>query len=145
MLLPAITDENLAFWEGTRKGVLRVQRCQDTQRLIFPPRARSPWGARRVPEWTDVSGRGKIWSFVVPHPPLLPEFDKYAPYNVVLIELEEDSKLRLVGNLVTSAGAKINSGDPGSIQIGAEVRVVFERINEDITLPRWVLSGPEFD
>ena len=86
-LWPPITEENTPFWHGARRGELRMQRCADTGRLIFPPRETSPWGNHAVPEWETVSGRGRIWSFVVPHPPLLPPFDGMAPYNVILVEI----------------------------------------------------------
>jgi len=138
LLLPPIGEENAPFWEGARRGELRVQRCVDTGRLIFPPRLRSPWGARREPGWVAVSGRGRVWSFVVPHPPLLPPFSDLAPYNVVLVALEEDPRVRLIGNLVPAAGASIAAIDPRSIVIGERVRVVFEPVTETVHLPRWV-------
>ena len=138
-VLPEIVDDNRAFWEGTLRGELRVQRCVDTGRLIFPPRPISPFGRHLAPEWTALSGRGKIWSFVVPHPPLLPGFAELAPYNVVLVELDEDPSIRLVGNLLAGEGGSIDEIDPQSIEIGAAVRVVFDRVSEDVALPRWVL------
>lgn len=140
LLLPPIAPETEPFLEGTRKGELRVQRCVDTGRLVFPPRPRSPWGGHRAPEWVTVSGRGTIWSHATPHPPLLPQFGDVAPYNVILVALDEDQTIRLVGNLVTEAGAPLNSVDPHSVRIGTRVRVVFETVNDEITLPRWVVD-----
>ncbi len=137
-LLPSIDDDARPFWEAARKGELRVQRCADTGRLIFPPRPMSPWGQHREPIWTTVSGRGSIWSFVVPHPPLLPQFAALAPYNVIVVALEEDPGIRMVGNLVSAAGGSIGELDPATIEIGAPVRVVFETVSDDIALPRWV-------
>ncbi len=125
-------------WEGTRRGELRMQRCSVTGRLIFPPRPVSPWAAGAETEWTTVSGRGSIWSFVVPHPPLLPPFLDLAPYNVILVALDEDPNVRLVGNLIAREGGEINEIDPSNIEIGAPVRAVFDRVSEDIHLPRWV-------
>lgn len=139
-LLPEIDDDNRPFWEGTRSGELRVQRCGETGRLIFPPRPMSPWAPHTPPIWTRVSGRGRIWSFVVPHPPLLPQFSELAPYNVVLVALDEDPSIRLVGNLVAREGGAINEVDPATIEIGAAVRAVFERVSDDVALPRWVLT-----
>lgn len=138
LLLPPIGEENAPFWEGARQGELRMQRCRDTGRLVFPPRLRSPWGARSEPEWVAVSGRGVVWSFVVPHPPLLPQFGDVAPYNVIVVALEEDATVRLVGNLVTGPGAGIGEIDPASIEIGEPVRVVFDAVTDEIHLPRWV-------
>lgn len=87
-----------------------------------------------------MEGRGAIWSFVVPHPPLLPQFADLSPYNVIVVTLAEDPTIRLIGNLVSRAGDPIDAVDPGTIRIGAEVQVVFDAVSEDITLPRWVLA-----
>lgn len=140
LLLPPLVPETEPFFEGTRLGELRVQRCVDTGRLIFPPRATSPWGGHAAPDWVPVSGRGTIWSVVIPHPPLLPQFGDVAPYNVILVELDEDPTIRLVGNLVREAGAPLDSVPPHSVEIGARVRVVFDAVTDAIHLPRWVLD-----
>jgi uncharacterized OB-fold protein len=81
-----------------------------------------------------------VWSYVVAHPPLLPAYAEFAPYPVIVVELEEDPSLRLVGNLVESAVGPINAVDPASIRIGEPVRVVFAQV-EDVALPRWVRAG----
>ena len=137
-LMPPVDETNAAFWEGARVGELRVQRCVDSGRLIFPPRALSPWGRHAEPAWEVVSGRGQIWSFVIPHPPLIPQFSELAPYNVILVALDEDPTLRMVGNLISEPGAPINSVASQEIEIGARVRVVFEAESEELPLPRWV-------
>ena len=137
-LLPPVNEDNEAFWEGARRGELRVQQCPDTGRLIFPPRPLSPWGEHREPTWLALSGRGAIWSYVVPHPPLLPYFAERAPYNVVLVALEEDPRVRLVGNLVAREGGEPNEIDPTTIVIGTPVRVVFDRAEPEFPLPRWL-------
>ncbi len=36
-----------------------------------------------------MSGRGRIWSYVIPHPPLLPAYAEQALYNAVLVELAD--------------------------------------------------------
>ena len=87
-----------------------------------------------------MSGRGSVWSFVVPHPPLLPAYAELAPYNVVVIALDEDPLIRLVGNVVADADAPINSVDPATIEIGAPVRVVFPSAIDDVVLPHWMLA-----
>ena len=84
-----------------------------------------------------MSGRGTIWSFIVPHPPLLPAYQELAPYNVIVVALDEDPTLRMVGNLVATPDGPINEVDPATIRIGEPVRVVFQRV-EDVVLPRWM-------
>ncbi len=140
LLLPPIDEHSAPFFAGCREGLLRMQQCAETGRLIFPPRPLSPWAPHTPPGWTTVSGRGTIWSFVVPHPPLLPPFSELAPYNVIAVALEEDPTVRLIGNLLPHEGASIAELDPTSITIGARVRAVFERVTDEVTLPRWVLD-----
>ena len=137
-LLPPVPPASEPFWEGARAGELRIPRCPETGRLFFPPREVSPYAPAREPEWVAVSGRGTIWSFVVPHPPLLPGFAELAPYAVVCVALDEEPTVRLVGNLVAGEGGSIAEVDPATIEIGAAVRVVFARVSDEIALPRWV-------
>ena len=144
-LLPPIDPEAAPFWEAARRGELWVQQCTETGRLIFPPRSSSPWAPRSDPRWVRVSGRGTLWSFAVPHPPLLPPFSLLAPYNVIVVALEEDPTIRLVGNLVDHADGPINGPEPGAIEIGARVRVVFQPVSEAFHLPRWVLDAAGAD
>ena len=138
-LLPYIDDTNEPFWAGCREGVLRVQQCPDSGRLLFPPRPVNSWTPRVAPTWIELSGRGVIWSVIEPHPPLMLDFTDLAPYNAIVVAAEEDPTIRFVGNLVGAAGDPINSIAYDDIAIGAPVQAVFEKINDEITLPRWVL------
>ena len=139
-LLPPISEETAPFWDAAREGRLVMQQCAETGRLVFPPRAMSPWAPHAELRWAPVSGRGTIWSYVVPHPPLLPPFSDLAPYNVIVVALAEDSAIRLVGNLVAREGGAIDEIDPAAVPIGAPVRVVFEAVSDQVSLPRWVLD-----
>jgi uncharacterized OB-fold protein len=139
--LPAVTEDSAGFWEGTAAGELRIQRCTNCGRLRFPPRPMCPNCNSLDHEWKPMSGRGRIWSFVVPHPPLLPAFADLAPYNVVVVELDEDPTIRLVGNLLATPDGQINEVDPNTIRIGEQVKVVFQPAGEDVVLPRWIRTG----
>jgi uncharacterized OB-fold protein len=79
-----------------------------------------------------------VWSYVVAHPPLLADYASQAPYVVVVVELADAPRIRLVGNLVERAGDPIGALPPERVRIGAAVRVVFG----DGGMPRWVLEGP---
>lgn len=87
--------------------------------------------------WEPTSGLGTIWSFAVPHPPLLPAYAALAPYNVIVVALDEAPTIRFVGNLLARPEGAINEIDPATIVIGEPVRVVYQQV-EDVTLPRWV-------
>ena len=137
-LLPDLRDPTTApFWEGCARGELLVQACASCGLRRMPPRPMCPRCRSLEIRWEPTSGRGRVWSFIVPHPPLLPAFAEVAPYNAIIVELDEDPLIRFAGNLVVSADGEINEIDPTTITIGEPVQVVFHRI-EDVYLPRWI-------
>jgi uncharacterized protein len=137
-LLPDLSEPTSApFWEGTARGDLLVQACGACGKRRMPPRPMCPHCQSLDVTWERTSGRGRIWSFIVPHPPLLPAFAAVAPYNAIVVELAEDPTIRFAGNLVASADGEINEIDPATIEIGQPVSVVFAKV-EDVFLPRWV-------
>lgn len=125
------------FWDGCARGELMVQSCGVCAHLAHPPRPMCPHCRSLDRQWVRTSGRGTIWSFIVPHPPLLAPYTDFAPYNVVIVALDEHPNIRFVGNVIASEGAALNSIDPHGIRIGEPVRVVFNTI-DDVTLPFWV-------
>jgi uncharacterized protein len=135
MLEPVTDADGAPFWQYAARGELRVQTCADCGEPRFPPRPCCPCCQSFAAEWRAVSGRGRVWSYVVPHPPLLPDYAAQAPYNVIVVELEDAPRIRLVGNLVREAGAPLDSLDPHAIRIGARVHAVFTDGH-----PQWVLS-----
>ncbi|MGI5195873.1 Zn-ribbon domain-containing OB-fold protein [Streptomyces sp. CA-288835] len=139
LLSPVLDDDGAPFWEYAARGELRVQACADCGELRFPPRPCCPHCQSFASEWRLMSGKGRIWSYVVPHPPLLPAYAELAPYNVIVVELAEAPHIRLVGNLVSCASAALNSLPPERIRIGAKVQVVFEGTAH---LPQWTLERP---
>jgi uncharacterized OB-fold protein len=137
-LLPDLRDPTTApFWEGCARGELLVQACASCGLRRMPPRPMCPRCRSLEIRWEPTSGRGRVWSFIVPHPPLLPAFAEVAPYNAIIVEVDEDPLIRFAGNLVVSADGEINEIDPATITIGEPVQVVFHRI-EDVSLPRWI-------
>ncbi len=137
-LLPDVDDENAApFWAGCARGELLVQECGSCGRLAHPPRPMCPHCNSLDRGWRAMSGLATVWSFVVPHPPLLPAYSALAPYNVIVVALDDAPTIRFVGNLLASPDGAINEIDPATIRIGEPVRVVFPLV-DDVHLPRWV-------
>ena len=60
---------------------------------------------------------------------------------MIVVELEEDPSIRMVGNVVAESGAPINSVDPARLEISLPVRVTFEAVSDEISLPRWIFEG----
>ena len=127
--LPAPDDATAPYWEAARAGRLELPRCTACERLHFPPQVLCPHCPGDALAWTEVSGRGVVYSWVVVHPPVLPAFRDRTPFAVVLVELEDDPEIRIVGNLL--------GVDPGELEHGLPVTVEFERIDDEVTLPQW--------
>jgi uncharacterized protein len=136
---PLEEAEAAPFFEAAARGELRIQTCRSCGRRRFPPRPMCPWCHSLEAEWRLQSGRGRIWSFAVPHPPLLPAFVDEAPYIVVVVELEEDPGIRLVGNIVREVDGAIGSITSDELTVGMDVIAVFGKSVEGFPVPQWVL------
>ncbi len=96
-LAPSVTPDTQFFWDGVKEHKLLIQRCRGCGVAAPPAAARCARTATRS-SWDTIeaSGRGTVFSFVMPQHPPFPWFEY--PYIVALVELEEGS--RLVTNLV---------------------------------------------
>ena len=122
-LSPTVTPDTAFFWAAVGEHRLAIQRCCDCGSLRHPPRPMCPRCQSLGWDTVDSSGRGTLFSFVLPQHPRYPWFDH--PYVVALVELEEG--VRLVSNLVGC--------DPGSAAIGMAVEVDFQELDDGLVLP----------
>jgi uncharacterized protein len=141
-LTPAVDEESEPFFRAAAEGTLTIQACSSCGRLRHPPRPMCPWCRSTQREWKEMSGNGTLWSFIVAHPPLLPAYAEIAPFNVIVVALDEDPTLRFVGNLVTGPSGSLNEIEPSTIQIGEPLQVVFSVLvrsdGSSVAVPRWV-------
>ena len=115
LLLPVVDDDGAPFWEYAARGELRVQACAATAAgCASRPGPAARTAGPSTASGGAMSGRGRIWSYVVPHPPLLPAYAAQAPYNAIVVELADAPHIRLVGNLVTAADAPLELRRPGA-------------------------------
>ena len=63
--------------------------CQDCGRLRWPPRPSCPSCQSLETGWTTVSGRGRIFTWIVIHRTTLEEYRDATPYMVAVVELAE--------------------------------------------------------
>src|SRR5207247_6006155 len=95
-LLPDDDDDlTRPFWDGCREGELRVQRFKESGAFVWPPRPMDPRTRSLEYEGVLMSGRGKVWSFVIPHPSLLPSYMVFGPSNVLSVIASTNQKIRL--------------------------------------------------
>jgi len=129
--LPTITDENRGFWEGAKRGRICMQKCRDCAHIRYPISHCCPRCLSIGFDWTDLSGRGEVFSCVVFHQLYNPAFKGDIPYNVALIQLEEGP--RMYSNVVGVANDQVKVGD--------KVEAVFEAVTPQVTIPRFKLAG----
>ncbi|MEY9965633.1 putative OB-fold protein/acyl dehydratase [Streptacidiphilus sp. MAP12-16] len=128
---PVVNRDNEGFWAGVAAGELRYQRCTEcgTRRFPWLPGCNACGSA----EWTAeaAGGQGTVYSHVTVHHPLPAAFQ--APYSVALVELAEG--VRIVSNIVDVP--------PAEVRIGLPVRLVFERCDNELTLPLFRPATPD--
>jgi uncharacterized OB-fold protein len=125
VLRPAVNRDTEFFWEGTRVGELRIQRCADCGALRHPPGPLCTRCGSVHRAHTVAAGRGTVYSYVVHHHPPVP--GKVLPLVIALVELEEG--VRMLGEL--------HGVDPAEVRIGLPVRSSLDRVDDDLTLPNW--------
>jgi uncharacterized OB-fold protein len=122
--LPLPTPETKHFWEGTQAGEIRLQRCDDCAKVYFPPRPFCPACASRKVSIFKASGKARLFSYVIHHRPA-PGFTP--PYAIAVVELAEGP--RMMTNIVECPQT------PEALQLDMPLEPVFEKMNDDITLP----------
>jgi len=100
-----------------------------------------PWCRSTDHTWVALSGRGSVWSYVKVHPPLQAVFAEQAPYNVIVVQSDDDPTIRFVGNLVSGPDGALGEIEADNIDIGEPVEVVFQQVAADVALPRWKRTG----
>ncbi len=129
--IPEITPELKPFFEASRNGQLVVQKCDGCGALRFPPRRLCPNCLSRAASWTPVSGEGEVYSFIIMHRVYHPAFASQVPYAVATIKLKEGAKM--LSNVIGI--------DPHQIRCGMPVKVSFEKLNDEVTLPMFRPAG----
>ena len=125
--LPSPTPETVHFWEGTRAGELRLQRCMGCERAYFPPRPFCPTCGSRDVAVFAASGRGRLYSYTIHHR-RVPGFTP--PYSIAVVELDEGP--RMMTNIVDC------DQTPERLMLDMEVAVRFEPLTDTISVPVFV-------
>jgi uncharacterized protein len=119
-MLPALNEQNRAFWTGGGGDRLLVAWCTRCELWIQPPAGQCPdCGGPLVAR--PVSGRGTVFTYTVNYQPFNPAVP--VPYVIAIVELDEQSDLRIATNIVGC--------EPDSVHIGLPVEVRFERQRAD--------------
>jgi uncharacterized OB-fold protein len=128
---PQITALNRGFWEHAQAGQLAMQVCSACDSVHFPASPVCPNCLSTEQSWQPVSGAGTLQSWVAFHRPYWPGFAAEIPYDVCLVRLAEGPLM--VSNIM---------GGLGTPKLGDPVHVVFDRVDDALTLPKFAM-GPK--
>ena len=132
--LECLPDYERGFYEGSRNHELRIQQCLDCKMFRHLPTPMCPHCHSLRYDWTKVSGKGSVYAHVIARHaahPAIKEKDQL-PFNICLIELEEQEGLRIVSNVLNIA--------PEDIYTDMPVQVTFMPTADDpnVVLPLFV-------
>jgi uncharacterized OB-fold protein len=83
-------------------------------------------------EFEPVSGRGAIYAYTIMYHTGDKRFASAVPYASIIVELDDAPGALLAANLLESPYTEA--------KVGRRVEVLFERLNDDITLPQFRLA-----
>ncbi len=127
--LPLITASNKPFWDAARRHELLLYKCPDCG-MFYTQIVDCSCGSS-LGDWVESSGRGNVFTFCIYRQAFHPAWQNDIPYNVAYVKLAEGPLL--MTNIVDCPNEDIYIGMPGE--------VVFEDINEEISLPKFRPSG----
>ena len=110
--MPEIKPEQ-EYFAHLAQGRFMLQRSRASGEFFFYPRVAAPVTGARDLEWVEASGRGTIHAVTImrPKPP-------QAPYNVVLVDLEEGP--RMMSRVEGLAPEAVRIGMPVQARIAAQ-------------------------
>jgi uncharacterized OB-fold protein len=125
---PALADAtSLPWWQAASEHRLVVQRCSSCGRTRLPPAPLCPECRATESDWKELPGRGEVYTYTVVHRPIAA--GQELPYLIAVIALEEAGGVRIISNLV--------GVEPGRVEIGMPVELVWEDMSAELALPRF--------
>jgi hypothetical protein len=124
---PIVNDWARPFWEAARENRLIIQQCGDCGKYIFYPRLCCPHCFSSNVKWVAASGKAAVYSYTVVENNAPSAFIQDIPYVVAVVRLEEG--VQMLSNIVGC--------DPNDVRCDMPVEVVFEKLNDEFTLPKF--------
>lgn len=124
-IVPAATDLTRPYWENARNHRLVTQRCNRCGKIWHPPLPCCPHCHSADLGWQQLAGTGSVYTYTVVRHSTHAALADHLPYVIAIVELTEGP--RIVTGIIGC--------DPGDVRAGMEVRVRFEAITDEVSLP----------
>jgi uncharacterized OB-fold protein len=124
---PLADATTLPWWQAAAEHRLVVQRCVPCGHTRLPPAPVCPRCRSEEADWREVSGRGEVYTYTLVHRPVAA--GQELPFVIAVVALEDAGGVRMISNLVDV--------DPGALEIGMPVELVWEDMSADLAVPRF--------
>lgn len=130
--LPDMRPEGTHFWAGTKEHKLLLPTDADGKPFWYP-RAYSP-GTLDPVGWVQSKGLGSVYTYSTHFIGPSKAYKGDPPHIVALIDLDEGPRMM---TLLVKDEDGFPSIAPEDVSIGMRVRVVFDDVTDEITLPKF--------
>ena len=130
--IPVPNEWTKPFWDAAKQGVLALQRCQSCGHFQHPPYATCVNCMSIDLKFEPVSGKGAIYAYTIMYHTGDKRFASAVPYASIIVELDDAPGALMAGNLLEAPYTEA--------KVGRRVEVVFQQLNDDITLPQFRLA-----
>src|SRR5204863_6120151 len=131
--IPVPNEWTKPFWDAAKRGVLESQRCQSCGHFQHPPYATCTQCVSTDLRFEPVRGLGTIYAYTIMYHTGDKRFAAAVPYASIIVELDDAPGALMAGNLLEAEYTEA--------KVGKRVEVIFEKLNDDITLPQFRLAA----
>jgi hypothetical protein len=129
--VPVVNPWARPFWDAAKENKLMIQKCRDCGKYIFYPRIACTDCFSDHVAWVPASGKGVVYTYTVVESNPPSAFVADLPFVIAVVRLEEG--VQMLSNIVGC--------DPYKVYCEMPVTVVFEKLNEEFTLPKFKPAG----
>ena len=112
------------------EGKLVLQRCADCGKPRHYPRPVCDACFSMNAEWFQAAGTGTVHSWTITHYAFHPGFKGDLPYVLLTVDLPEGVRMQ----------SQARGIDPAGLKVGLAVKVGYEKVKDDLTLPVFVAA-----
>ena len=123
--LPNPTEDSEEYWEACLAKRLSVPLCGECGHRWLPPSRICPVCLSEAVSLSPVSGRARLFSWIVVHSSQHPGFHGEPPFNVAMVQLEEGPIMH----------TRIEDAEVDDFEIGMQLEVGFDEVDDEISLP----------
>jgi hypothetical protein len=125
--LPRMDPLHDEFYAHLNNNELRFQRCECGDWRHMPRESCEICGSFNW-TWEKSSGKAELFSWTTVYRPLHPAYEDEVPYTVVVVEMEEGTRLC----------TRLEDIADEDLKIGLPLQVAFEQVTPEVTLHKFV-------